>query len=125
GFLPVLKADKVGYVTIASPQAMQFFSLHVPLGGSDVFYIGIALVGLVLARLVLSTRITDRGLVYGCGAIFCLLLFVTDPGPGWYYWAVPFLAIYYSTYFTNQPLLFGGLNAIYFLYFCVVSPFGL
>ncbi|MCG3203786.1 MAG: Uridine kinase [Elusimicrobia bacterium] len=125
GFLPVLLAKTVGYVTVGSPQAMQFFSLRTPVGETNVFYFGVALVALTLGRLALSTKISGRGLVYSVGLVFGLLLFVVDPAPGWYFWVVPFLALYYSTYFTNQPILFGTLLGLYFLYFCVISSYGL
>jgi uridine kinase len=125
GFLPVLLAQKMGYVTVGSPQALRLFGLQLPLGNETVFFVGIALVLLVLGRLCLSTRITWRGLLYGSGTLFGLLVFVTIPGPGWYFWVFPFLAMYYSSYFTNQPKLFWGLNGIYLIYFGLLSPYGM
>ncbi len=125
GFSPVLLARQMGYVTVGSPQAMRLFGLQLPLGDETVFFAGIALVLLVLGRLCLSTRITWRGLLYGSGMLFGLLVFVTNPSPGWYYWVFPFLAMFYSSYFTNQPKLFWTLNAAYLGYFIFVSNYGL
>jgi uridine kinase len=125
GFLPLLKAQRMGYVTVESPQAMRVFGLQLPFGDNAVFFVGIALVLLVLGRLCLSTRITWRGLIYGSGTLFGLLVFVTNPSPGWYYWVFPFLAMYYSSHFTNQPKIFWVLNAAYLSYFVLVSGYGL
>ena len=121
GFLPALFAGNLLYVTFGSPQASLVFGTKIAVAPEKYFLIGVGLVVAILGRLCLSDRITARGLLFGAGIVFGTLLLITSPMPGWYYWVFPFLAIFYSTYYTNHRLVFRVLNVAFLLYFCLIE----
>ncbi|MBY0315675.1 MAG: hypothetical protein K2Q26_09160, partial [Bdellovibrionales bacterium] len=124
GFLPHFLSSHFGYVSVQSPEAMKIFSLTLPLGADHKLYIGFGLVVAVLARLVLSSRVTKQGLIYASALLLGALLITTDSMPGWYYWLYPFLALFLAQY----PLrLYSVLACSILLYlFCFLpAHFGL
>lgn len=117
GFLPQLGSSRLFYVTVASPEAQRVFSLSVPLSASTRLYFGVAIVLLVIGRLCLSVRISERGLLLGAASIFGSLLLVTFPFPGWYYWTFPFLSLFFCWYFNFPRILYYAFQLAYFLHF--------
>lgn len=117
GFLPIVLADNLLYVTVGSPQASRIFGMQLAMGSGKALLFGIAVLFATLGRLCLSHRITPRGLVFGSGVLFGVLLLVTNPMPGWYYWVFPFLSLFYSTYHTNHRQIFWVLMASFLVYF--------
>ncbi|MGQ0508220.1 MAG: hypothetical protein ACT4TC_23220, partial [Myxococcaceae bacterium] len=116
GFVPLLAADRLLYASTSSPEALRVFSAQLQLNGETLF-LGLMAVLAVLGRLCLATHISERGLVYGAGAIFGTLLLVTQPGPGWHLWVLPFVVLFQVTYLNmpRSPLV--AFTAVYFLYY--------
>lgn len=117
GFAPLVFADKFLYASAGSPEAFRLFGAQIPLGGDHALLIGISLVLAVLGRLCASSRISENGLVYGCGMVLGTLLVVTSPAPGWYFWVLPFFALFYSLYHAAPRPLFALLVVSYLCYF--------
>jgi uridine kinase len=117
GMIPLYFAQKLAYVTAASPEAFRIFGFSLAIGENQVLYLGVAVVLAVLGRLCVSTRISEEGLFFGSAAIFGALVLVTRTAPGWYYWIFPFLAVYYSNYFLVPRSLFWAACLFYFFYF--------
>lgn len=121
GFLPVLLAGRFGYVSTSSPEAFRLFALQLSFGpDSPALFLGLLLVLAVLGRLCLSTRITEPGLVFGSAAVFISLLLATFPSPGWYFWAVPFLALLHAVYSSIPRTLFAALTGTYLVFYAVL-----
>lgn len=119
GFLPQIMAHNTNYISVGSPEALSIFGTQLRVDADRVLYLGFLLTTAVLARLCVSTRISSEGLFYGAGIILGALLLGTASMPGWYYWVLPFLAVFYST----RALVFHSLLIIfYLLYF---AHFGL
>lgn len=120
GFAPVLGAGRISYVMTSSPEALRLFAAHISLGADGPrYFIGITLVFAALLRVCLATRISERGLVFGCGLIFGTLVFVTNPGPGWFFWVIPFLSLLFAQNHNVPRLLWLALMAAYFTYFVI------
>lgn len=116
GFLPIALAENLLYVTVGSPQANRIFGMQF-LMTDKALLLGFAGLFIALGRLCLSHRITERGLLFGSGILFGTLLLITNPMPGWYFWVIPFLSLFYATYYTNHRLIFWFLIATFLVYF--------
>lgn len=113
GFMPHLLSSHLGYISIMSPEAQKIFSLSFTLDGQNQLYVGFGIVVAVLVRLLLSSRITEQGLIYSSGVLLGLLIITTSSMPGWYYWIYPFLALFLSQYMVRLQSI---LIASYFFY---------
>lgn len=122
GFLPLYFSSHMDYATTSSPEALRIFSAKLIYNDQSSIFIGLLLVFLTLGRLIFSTQITQKGLIYGCGFLLGVLLLITDPMPGWYFWVVPFLALFYVHYPGTPRLLMLAIGGAYFNYF-VFSPY--
>ena len=120
GFVPLLLASKLLYAAGNSPQAKQLLGLHLALGDDGVLYLGMAVVIGTLGRLCISKPITEEGLIYGVGFLFGMLLLVTNPGAGWFFWSVPFIALFYSNYVSVPRSLYFATSAAYLAHYLVV-----
>lgn len=117
GFLPLWMSGAFGGASLQSPELARLFAAQIALGSSHVFYLGLFGTLLVLGRLVISTDISDLGLVLGVGTLFSALVFFSDSAPGWYYWSVPFLALFFALYLNAPRILMVSLSAGYLLFF--------
>lgn len=115
GFFPL--RGSLGYVTASSPEAMRIFAAKFDLGQGHYLYVGIVGLLIVIGRLAMASEITARGLTVGAALIFSVLVLITDPMPGWYFWFMPFVALYFSTVATPVAVLFWALCGFYFAYF--------
>lgn len=123
GFIPQLQSHSLDYVTVNSPQALRMLATRIEFSQSEVLYIGMCFVLLVILRLCLSDRVSKLGLILGSGLIFGSLLVVTNPMPGWYFWAVPFIGLFFATFAQAPKVLYWALQGSYFLYFVVARRF--
>lgn len=117
GFLPLVLSGAFGGASLQSPELLRLFASQLALSSHHVFYVGLFGTLLVLGRLVISTDITELGLLMGVGVLFSSLVFFSDSAPGWYYWCVPFLAVFFSLYLNAPRSLFGALALGYLLFF--------
>ncbi len=130
GFLPHLFSGKFTAVSTQSPESGRLFAAQISYGNHQVIYVGALLLLLTIGRLVISTKISYQGLLFGCGFIMGTLLAVTNPIYSWFYWFVPFVALFHSLYTLLPTTLFVALNIFYFLYFVLLNslqippPFG-
>lgn len=114
GFLPQFLAHNTGYISVGSPEALSIFGTQIKVDSERVLYLGFILTTAILARLCMSTRITSEGLFFGSGVILGTLLLGTATMPGWYFWFIPFVAVFYST----RSLVFNTILIVsYVLYF--------
>jgi uridine kinase len=123
GFLPLIFANNFFYASTSSPEAFRIFGIQARFGPDQVLYVGLFLFLIVLGRLCVSTRITERGLIFGSGIIFGILLLATNTMPGWYFWVLPFLCLFFALYENVPRLLFVLLNIFYLIHFPLVRDF--
>jgi uridine kinase len=123
GFLPLALSNHFLYASTSSPEAFRVFAAQMDFGSGQVLYLGVVGVLAVLGRLCVSTRITERGLIFGAGALFGTLLLVTATMPGWYFWIVPFAALLMAIYLNVPRTLFWLFGALHLLYFGVIQAF--
>lgn len=116
-FLPLVLSSHFDYATTGSPEAQRVFAAKIIFNNESHIFVGLVLLFLVLGRLIFSTKITQRGLIYGAGLILGVLLLITNPMPGWYFWFLPFISLFYVHYPTTPKLLLLGIVLAYFNYF--------
>lgn len=121
GFLPLYLSSNFNYATTGSPEAQRIFSAKLVFSDDNFIFIGLLLLFLAVGRLIFSTKITNRGLIYGSGFLLGILLLITSPMPGWYYWILPFIALFYVHYPSAPKLLLIALIFAYFNYFIVTD----
>lgn len=123
GFIPQFLAQKFGYISVGSPEALSIFAAQIRFDQNRVIYIGFLLALAVLARLCVSTRITAEGLFFGSGVLFGSLILGSSAMAGWYFWFFPFVAVFYAT----RSLKFNSLLFLsylfYFAYFVLSENF--
>lgn len=117
GVWPVLSSSHLDYITAGSPEAFRLFSAKLAYDENIHLFVGLVVIFVALGRLILSSRITEEGLIYGCGLLLGTLLFVTNPMPGWFFWFIPFLCLFYSNYFNLPKTLLLSICTFYFIYF--------
>ncbi len=117
GFLPLIAAQKLSYVSASSPEALRIFGAQLGIGAGQTLYLGEMLVLLILGRLCASTRMSHEGLLFGCGAVFGGLLIATQSMPGWYFWVIPFFALLFALYLNIPRLLYLSFVVSYLAYF--------
>ena len=112
------------YVSVSSPQAFEVFGARLSLGQEQYICVGFAFFLFILGRLCVSARITHEGLLFGSGILFGILTVITYPGPGWYFWPLPFLALFCASYSHFHRALFWVFSLLYFLhfYFFTIPP---
>jgi uridine kinase len=120
GLWPHMGAGALGYVTTASPEAFRIFGAQLDMDSGHIFYLGVSVLLVLLGRLCISTRITELGLLFGSGLLFGTLLLVTHSRPGWYFWAMPFVALLYANYVVPPLSLLFACCGAYLLYFGVL-----
>lgn len=109
--------NTLSYLTFGSPEAQRLFALKSTFNDSATVYWGIFIVLLVMARLIVPSRISSLGFIFGLGQSLTTLLLVTNPSPGWYFWCWPFFALLMSKY-PKIPLGVALISIMsYFLYF--------
>jgi uridine kinase len=117
GFYPIFVAGSLDYLSFANPQLFSVFSAQLTLNGASTIYLGAAAYLLVLGRMCVASSITEKGFFYGVGVLLLTLPLMTQPAPGWYLWASPFVL----TFFLNFPLasrqLYGTFLLLYLVYF--------
>lgn len=121
GLTPLILSQRLQYNSLGSPEAMRIFSLSFKFNENLTVYIGIMIVLMVLGRLILSTKMSGEGLLYSCSILFGTLLAVTHAMPGWYFWILPFLAIFFATYNFAPRILYILFILFYILSFCSVK----
>ncbi|MCK6599755.1 MAG: hypothetical protein L6Q37_15420 [Bdellovibrionaceae bacterium] len=117
GLYPLISSGKMAYNSMGSPEALRIFSLSHSLTGSISLYLGLMIVIFILGRLLLSTKMSAEGLLYSCALSYGSLLVVTHAMPGWYFWIIPFLTIFLSTYNFAPRILYFLFIIFYFLSF--------
>lgn len=122
-FLPNFFAGQFQFAVGGSPEVLRLLSLKIVFENNLSIYLGIIFVLLTLGRLVFSTRITESGLIYGSALILGVLLLATNPRPGWFFWIVPFLCLFFSQYSSSAILLMFASWAFYLLHFVVFDQF--
>ncbi len=120
GFIPLVLAGRFLYASTSSPEVARLFAAKLDFGPGHTLYLGVLLVVATLGRVCLATRITERGLIFGAGAVFGALVVGTSAMPGWYLWFVPFLALLFSLYVNLPRVLFWAINGLYLLYMVVL-----
>ncbi len=118
GFTPHFLSNVIGHVSVSSPEALRVFSYKFDLGNGVQFYIGLTLFFVALIRLMLSSKMTARGLFYSCGFLFGVLIISTQAAPGWYFWILPFFALFLAQYRTRSEIF---LIAACFFYLILFS----
>ncbi len=124
GFIPVYHAGRLFYASATSPEAMRLFAANLNFGSGQVVYLGVFIVLVVLGRLCVSSRITERGLIFGSASLFGALLMGTNAMPGWYYWVIPFFCLFFALYLNVSKALFWGFQIIYMVNFVLLSKLG-
>lgn len=117
GLLPVFAAGGLGGASVQSPEILRLFAAELELSQHLAFYVGLFGTLLVLARLIVSTDITEVGLLMGTGLLFSALVFFSNSAPGWYYWSVPFLAVFFSLYLNAPRILLAAVGIAYLAFF--------
>lgn len=123
GFLPVIIANHAGHATLGSPELQRLLAAKLILSETTTIYIGVILTLVILGRIVISTKITELGLIFGAGAVFTGLVLSSHAATGWFVWCVPFFALFYSLYLNVPRILFWLFNLIYILVFAVPELF--
>ena len=121
GFLPHLSAKTFGYVTTTSPQAARLLAAQIELSPNRLLYVGLAIVTALVGRLCAATRLSQTGLLFGAGVLFGALVAVTGAMPGWYFWFMPYAALFYATYVVAPKLLYVGLCLLYAVNFILME----
>lgn len=114
GIFPLIAAGRVQYNSVGSPEAYRIFSLSYNFNNQITIYFGVMIVLFLLGRLMLATRMTAEGLFFGSGLLFGSLVVVTHSMPGWYFWILPFFAVFFASYNFIPRSLYFLLTIIYF-----------
>jgi uridine kinase len=117
GFLPHMMSSNFGYVSLTSPEAGKLFSLSLSLGDNVSLYLGPALILILIARLLLSSRITPLGVLMGAGLLFSTIILSTHAMPGWFFWIFPSFAFFFSTYVSRLVYVFYAAIVLYLIHF--------
>lgn len=112
-FLPVVLAQRGAYVSYGSPEVLRLFAMQIPLSEGMVLYLGIIIVLAVLGRLLISTRITELGLVFGSGLLLSSVVVSSHAASGWFFWSIPFLSLFFTMYLNVPVVVFWFLNILY------------
>jgi len=121
GFIPHIQAANLSYVSLNSPEALRVFGLTYKISDQHEILIGFSILIVILARLISATRITLQGLIYSCSVLFGILLLVTSPQPGWYYWFFPFISLFLAQYKTRLVIICILSQIIYLGYFTTLN----
>jgi hypothetical protein len=123
GFLPQLLSGKFSYVSLGSPEALSVFGIQLKVDSERVIFLGLLIITGILARLCVSTRIHPDGLIFGAGIVYGSLILASSPGAGWYFWFLPFVALFYATRaFKFHSILFGTI-VLYLVHFILMDFF--
>lgn len=123
GFLPVITANYAGHATLGSPELQRLLAAKLILSETTTIYFGVILTLVILGRIVISTKITELGLIFGAGAVFTGLVLSSHAATGWFVWCVPFFALFYSLYLNVPRILFWLFNLMYVLVFAILELF--
>lgn len=115
GFIPLSNA--MLYATTGSPEASRVFALRFPLDGGRFLYVGVIAVLVLAGRIALANQITKKGLFIGAGLIFLALVLITDPMPGWHFWFLPYVALFFASVASPTVVLFWAMAILYFVHF--------
>lgn len=117
GLLPVITANVAGNATLGSPEMQRLLAVSVPLKDGLALYLGVLVVLGVIGRLVISTAISQVGLLFGVGMILSTLVVVTHSAPGWHFWALPTLVLFFANYLNVKKLPFFLYIVLYLAFF--------
>ncbi len=121
GFIPHMQAANLSYVSLNSPEALRVFGLTYKISDQHEILIGFSILIVVMARLISATRLTLQGLIHSCCVLFGILLLVTSPQPGWYFWFFPFISLFLAQYKTRLVIICILSQIIYLGYFTALD----
>ncbi len=128
-FIPLIGSGVFGSASVSSPELARLLAAQLPLGGDQIFYLGLLGTLLVIGRLIIATYISEVGFVLGVGVIFSSLVFFANSTAGWYYWCVPFLALFFAIFLNAPRILFWVFSLFYLVNFTfldfIASRYGL
>jgi len=120
-FLPNYFAGQIQFAAGGSPEVLRLLSFKIKYEENLSLYIGLVLVLMTLGRLVFSRKISESGLVFGSGLMMGVLLLATNPRPGWYFWATPFLSLFFIQYLSSATLLMFASWIFYLIHFIFLN----
>ena len=120
GYLPHYFSNSSLFSVTSSPESLRLFGLKLWYSQEAYIMAGLALVLGILIRILLSTYITKQALLYACGCVFLSLLIATNSAPGWHYWSLPFVALFFAEYVAVSPLIMILYITAYLTHFLII-----
>ncbi|MCB0413925.1 MAG: hypothetical protein KDD50_06305 [Bdellovibrionales bacterium] len=108
-------------MVLKTPQALKFFSLKLDFGYNISFYFAPAVLLILLMRFIQTARVNKDLLLLYLAFVFSVFVIFVPPQPGWYYWTVPFLIIYFIKSEEREFGYYMFLNFSYILFFAIFA----
>ena len=117
---PFLFSQGFIYSVLNNPEQQRLFSLFIPFGFDDLrFFLAPAALIAILYHFSSYKKLNHDSLLLVLGLAYAVLISLVPPMPGWFYWSVPFLILFFVK-FKGAPVwnlwVMNGLYVLYFLF---------
>ncbi|MBX9669244.1 MAG: hypothetical protein K2X93_16585 [Candidatus Obscuribacterales bacterium] len=116
---PYINSGGFQHLVMANPKQGKLLELNVPIGDLKL-YLPILATFMAYGRFALYPKINADLLDAFLVLVFCLLVMLIVPAPGWYVWMVPFVGLFLTKYYhKNKQLVlpFLWVNFFYLVFF--------
>lgn len=122
---PYLSSPEFLAMVFNNPEQQRLLSLFIPFGLSMVnglkFFLAPAALLLVFFRFLPYKKLNNDSLLLILGLAFTILIALVPPMPGWFYWSIPFLTIFFIKY-KNAPLISMWAMNVFFILYVLLTP---
>lgn len=116
---PYILSESFLSMVFNNQQQSKLLLSSINFGGPSIYLLPLAYSAVLLKGISLHTLNKDIFVMF-LGFCFALLLIFTSPGPGWYFWLLPFLFYFYSKSSSQDFFLVLLLQAAFLLYFALL-----
>ncbi len=120
--LPFIFTEGYQKLVLGAEEQWWVFLLNIHLGNTGiVLYIVPLALTLFFLRLSYFRKINQDALMMAFAGAFTILVTLVPPRPGWFFWAVPFLAYFFVKDENISKKNYWAINALFLLYFLVFN----
>lgn len=120
--LPFIFSEGYQKLVLGAQEQWWAFILQIPFGSTGIIIYVVPLALLVFfMRLAFFRKINQDALMMAFAGAFTILVTLIPPRPGWFFWAVPFLAYFFVKDENISKKNYWAINALFLLHFLIFN----
>ena len=115
--LPLALNDSFRAMVFGEGESRAMFAYFLNVTPEIRFYVCPAFILTLFVKFFTFSKTNRDAFILYCGLVFAALVLLLPPGPGWYFWSVPFIVYFYLRQTETSPASYWILSGAYIAYF--------